>query len=491
MLNILEKNRIHNYLFESPDILSTTNELTKLFSVFLQQQQLKHINEEMKQQSHCQTVSMENSLVYNFLYRTESSNDPSAIVTRQVYQGEQKVPPKKTKQLKFGIDTILGGTDSKKESSKNLNEITNHLKKILELKTEQMSMKTVNHMTTMNENRSVFTNISSEKHKHLSNNTSVNVIFPTSEVINQMSVSLLTQSANSSFSSALSNIHSHQYSPTLCIQPVLPPPPPPPPPSYLSQVSMPFTTETKASPVSSGSSSSSYLSPTLPMEKVCFSDSPLKLWTNSQLSNRLSVSQESQDSQIHETPDFKKLDLSYLSNDSNVNVMKTSLTLDLLKSIGPVEFINNGAGIKNPLACSTKFEREWLNRLYASQTGPNEYVCKACGKHFQLLRLLTRHIKCHSQLHRYLCKFCFKGFNDTFDLKRHTRTHTGVRPYRCADCTKAFTQRCSLEATVVKFMVVHYTMHSKSAETSYMYVKNVVSEQEMLRTYANIHKHYT
>ncbi|VDP32956.1 unnamed protein product, partial [Schistosoma mattheei] len=39
------------------------------------------------------------------------------------------------------------------------------------------------------------------------------------------------------------------------------------------------------------------------------------------------------------------------------------------------------------------------------------------------MRLLTRHIKCHSQLHRYLCKFCFKGFNDTFDLKRHTRTH--------------------------------------------------------------------
>lgn len=62
----------------------------------------------------------------------------------------------------------------------------------------------------------------------------------------------------------------------------------------------------------------------------------------------------------------------------------------------------------------------------ASQVGPNEYVCKACGKRFQLLRLLTRHIKCHSQLHRYLCKFCFKGFNDTFDLKRHTRTHTGM-----------------------------------------------------------------
>ncbi|VEL33855.1 unnamed protein product [Protopolystoma xenopodis] len=58
------------------------------------------------------------------------------------------------------------------------------------------------------------------------------------------------------------------------------------------------------------------------------------------------------------------------------------------------------------------------------QFGPSEFVCKACGKKFSLLRLLNRHIKCHSQMRRYLCKFCFKGFNDTFDLKRHTRTHT-------------------------------------------------------------------
>ncbi len=50
---------------------------------------------------------------------------------------------------------------------------------------------------------------------------------------------------------------------------------------------------------------------------------------------------------------------------------------------------------------------------------------RVCQKTFSLLRLLNRHMKCHSDVKRYLCTFCGKGFNDTFDLKRHTRTHTG------------------------------------------------------------------
>ncbi|KAA3673893.1 ovo, partial [Paragonimus westermani] len=95
-----------------------------------------------------------------------------------------------------------------------------------------------------------------------------------------------------------------------------------------------------------------------------------------------------------------------------------------LDRIGAVEFVNNGAGIKNPLAYASKMEREVLSRLYGEQVSANEYVCKACGKRFNLFRLLTRHVKCHSQMRRYLCKYCLKGFNDTFDLKRHTRTHT-------------------------------------------------------------------
>ncbi|KAL3310866.1 hypothetical protein Ciccas_010560 [Cichlidogyrus casuarinus] len=114
--------------------------------------------------------------------------------------------------------------------------------------------------------------------------------------------------------------------------------------------------------------------------------------------------------------------------------------------IKQLEYVNNGAGIKNPVAANPKMERELLYEKYSVQISANEFMCKACGKRFNLIRLLNRHIKCHSEMRRYLCKYCFKGFNDTFDLKRHTRTHTGVRPYKCMDCGKAFTQRCSLES---------------------------------------------
>ncbi|KAF7256007.1 hypothetical protein EG68_10665 [Paragonimus skrjabini miyazakii] len=109
-------------------------------------------------------------------------------------------------------------------------------------------------------------------------------------------------------------------------------------------------------------------------------------------------------------------------DDKSTSVQPKTRTVE---RIGAVEFVNNGAGIKNPLAYASKMEREVLSRLYGEQVSANEYVCKACGKRFNLFRLLTRHVKCHSQMRRYLCKYCLKGFNDTFDLKRHTRTHTG------------------------------------------------------------------
>ncbi|KAF8561611.1 hypothetical protein P879_02826 [Paragonimus westermani] len=100
-------------------------------------------------------------------------------------------------------------------------------------------------------------------------------------------------------------------------------------------------------------------------------------------------------------------------DDKPTSVQSKTKTLD---RIGAVEFVNNGAGIKNPLAYASKMEREVLSRLYGEQVSANEYVCKACGKRFNLFRLLTRHVKCHSQMRRYLCKYCLKGFNDTFDL---------------------------------------------------------------------------
>ncbi|VDP73783.1 unnamed protein product [Echinostoma caproni] len=44
----------------------------------------------------------------------------------------------------------------------------------------------------------------------------------------------------------------------------------------------------------------------------------------------------------------------------------TGLEAPLLDRFGQVEFVNNGAGIKNPLACATKVEREVLSQLYVT-----------------------------------------------------------------------------------------------------------------------------
>ena len=92
----------------------------------------------------------------------------------------------------------------------------------------------------------------------------------------------------------------------------------------------------------------------------------------------------------------------------------------------PIEIINGGYGIKNPLASDTDPARlaEKMPPV-RSETDPSKFACRLCSKSFTLQRLLNRHMKCHSDTKRYLCTFCGKGFNDTFDLKRHTRTHTG------------------------------------------------------------------
>lgn len=162
----------------------------------------------------------------------------------------------------------------------------------------------------------------------------------------------------------------------------------------------------------------------------------------------------------------------------------------------PIEFVNGGHGIKNPLMnsagrrsssqppeahhdSSSNQSAGSVEPLSprprappppplhvpqppppppqpAARPQPNKLSCQECGKTFALQRLLNRHLKCHSDYKRYLCTFCGKGFNDTFDLKRHTRTHTGVRPYKCNMCDKSFTQRCSLESHTLK---VHGIQH--------------------------------
>ncbi|TGZ70137.1 hypothetical protein CRM22_003359 [Opisthorchis felineus] len=50
-----------------------------------------------------------------------------------------------------------------------------------------------------------------------------------------------------------------------------------------------------------------------------------------------------------------------------VQQIKPITDTPVLGSIQHVEFVNNGAGIKNPLACASKFEREVLSQLYVTE----------------------------------------------------------------------------------------------------------------------------
>merc|ERR1712117_432747 len=72
----------------------------------------------------------------------------------------------------------------------------------------------------------------------------------------------------------------------------------------------------------------------------------------------------------------------------------------------PVELINGGFGIKNPMATETPelLRAEKMPPL-RPETDPSKLGCRICGKLFTLQRLLNRHLKCHSDIKRYLCTF--------------------------------------------------------------------------------------
>ena len=75
----------------------------------------------------------------------------------------------------------------------------------------------------------------------------------------------------------------------------------------------------------------------------------------------------------------------------------------------PLELINGGHGIKNPLALDlpARPEPEKVEPAVRSEED-GKFKCKVCQKGFSLQRLLNRHMKCHSDVKRYLCTFCGK-----------------------------------------------------------------------------------
>lgn len=77
-------------------------------------------------------------------------------------------------------------------------------------------------------------------------------------------------------------------------------------------------------------------------------------------------------------------------------------------------------------------------------TPKKKFKCVFCGKTFEYLSHMTRHMRKHSGEKPYICTVCGKRFAQKIYLTTHERTHSGERPYACMECGKSFSQKSSL-----------------------------------------------
>ncbi|XP_042361042.1 zinc finger protein with KRAB and SCAN domains 8-like [Plectropomus leopardus] len=72
------------------------------------------------------------------------------------------------------------------------------------------------------------------------------------------------------------------------------------------------------------------------------------------------------------------------------------------------------------------------------------YFCDACGKTFANIRCLRLHERIHTGIKEFMCQECGKTFYRREHLIVHVRTHSGEKPYHCDICGKAFSQSQNL-----------------------------------------------
>ncbi|XP_053193652.1 zinc finger protein with KRAB and SCAN domains 3-like [Scomber japonicus] len=72
------------------------------------------------------------------------------------------------------------------------------------------------------------------------------------------------------------------------------------------------------------------------------------------------------------------------------------------------------------------------------------YFCYICGKTFASNRCLQMHGKIHTGLGEFACQECGRKFSRREHLVSHVRIHSGEKPYHCEICGKTFSQSQNL-----------------------------------------------
>ncbi|XP_067426398.1 zinc finger protein 436-like isoform X1 [Thunnus thynnus] len=86
--------------------------------------------------------------------------------------------------------------------------------------------------------------------------------------------------------------------------------------------------------------------------------------------------------------------------------------------------------------------KELLSNLQSACS--KRLVCDVCGKTFTSSGCLQMHSKIHAGIKDFKCQDCGKTFVRKEHLVVHVRTHSGVRPYHCDICGKGFSQSQNL-----------------------------------------------
>lgn len=94
--------------------------------------------------------------------------------------------------------------------------------------------------------------------------------------------------------------------------------------------------------------------------------------------------------------------------------------------------------------CATRHQSAKHLITHLQRCHSKSIFCNVCGKTFVSKRYLRVHERIHTGTKEFVCQECGRTFNRKEHLVVHVRIHSGEKPYHCEICGKAFSQSQNL-----------------------------------------------